>query len=80
MTNTPEIISGEYADPFPDVNPIRDDGTVNWGAAMWADPGIKKCDECGTPYWNLARVMRCPKCKTIFGEDEDDDFVLGEIK
>jgi hypothetical protein len=67
--NQPEIISGAYADPFPDApSPVRDDGSVNWGAAMRADPGIKKCGRCGTYYWNLARVMRCTKCGAEFGD------------
>jgi len=68
MTNTPIIISGEFKEPFKDVNPILDDGSVNWGAAMLADPGVKKCGDCNTFYWNLARVMRCEKCGALFGE------------
>ena len=67
MTNKPEIISGEYAEPFGAVSPVRDDGSINWGAAMRADPGVKKCG-CGTFYWNLARIMRCTKCGAEFGD------------
>ncbi len=74
MTNTPEIISGRYAEPFRDVDPIREDGSVNWRAAMMADPGVKKCEHCDTYYWNLARIMRCTNgvCRARLGDGVED--------
>ena len=76
MTNTPEIVSGAYADPFPKdlPSPVNDDGSINWGAAMLADPGIRKCGHCDTYYWNLARVMRCTKCGATFGDGVEGGY------
>ena len=71
MTNQPIIISGEYPDPFPkdaSENITHEDGSINWYAAFNADPGVRKCEHCNTYYWNLAKVMRCPKCNIEFGD------------
>jgi|ERR1700677_2129501 len=63
------IISGEYANNFNPIDYIaNDDGSINWGVAMRADPGVKKCPGCGGFFWNEASVMECPDCATTFGD------------
>jgi hypothetical protein len=43
---------------------IRSDGSVNWGAAMAADPGCVSCPACGVHHWREGDVVRCsmPDC------------------
>jgi hypothetical protein len=69
--NTAKIISGKYKDAWPAddaPSPVNDDGSVNWGAAFRADPGVRKCPGCDHYYWNEAKVMECPACEIQFGD------------
>lgn len=62
------LVSGEYSNNFGGFDNIaNDDGSINWGVAMRADPGVKSCPKCGEHYWNEAAVMECPDCKVEFG-------------
>ncbi len=63
------IVSGEYKDNFGSFDNIaNDDGSINWGAAMRADPGVKSCPSCKGHFWNEAAVLECPDCKIQFGD------------
>lgn len=42
------------------------DGSVNWRAAFYADPGLKKCPACDRYLWNEGARMECP-CGHIVG-------------
>lgn len=64
-----KIVSGEYKDNFGSFDNIaNDDGSINWGVAMRADPGVKKCPGCEGYFWNEAAVMECPDCAANFGD------------
>jgi len=65
------IISGAYDNSDCKehaANVVDDNGNINWGAAFRADPGVRKCHGCSTYYWNEAKVMECPDCKSQFGD------------
>jgi hypothetical protein len=65
------IIAGAYADAFSKdaaQQIVNQDGSLNWGAAFRADPGVKSCPVCKAHYWNEAKVMQCPDCQTYFGD------------
>lgn len=64
------LVSGEYQNCFGSLDNIaHDDGSINWGVAFRADPGVKKCPGCGEFYWNEARIMECinDSCRRQFG-------------
>lgn len=62
------IVSGEYANNFGPIDNIaNEDGSINWGVAMRADPGVKSCPGCKGHFWNEAAVMKCPDCGIEFG-------------
>lgn len=64
------LVSGEYANAWNEQamdNVVNDAGEVNWRAAFFADPGVKKCPGCGEFFWDEASVMECTSCKTQFG-------------
>jgi len=42
----------------------HEDGSVNWGAALYADPGATKCPNCEEYYWAEAELLECPECGT----------------
>jgi hypothetical protein len=64
-----KIIEGAYKDCFgPMDNLVHEDGSPNWHALMWADPGVQQCPKCSCYVWNEARVMECPDCTTIIQE------------
>ena len=48
------------------TNAVRSDGSVNWRAAMYADPGVTKCPGCETYYWAEGTRLECLKCGTQF--------------
>lgn len=50
-----------------------DDGSVNWGAAFRADPGVKRCPGCREYYWDEADIMECLVCQTRFGHGAQQD-------
>lgn len=64
-----KIVSGEL-DPEPYLEAakhvVREDGTVNWRAAFYADPGCCSCPYCDEIYFILAEVMECGKCQGHF--------------
>jgi hypothetical protein len=69
------IISGAYPDAFnKDAfdNIANEDGSINWRAAMWADPGVKSCPQCKAHFWNEADVLECPDCHIQFGNGVTD--------
>ena len=37
-----------------------------------------KCSECGTTGEQINRVMRCPKCNTVWGLEEDIRDIRGK--
>lgn len=41
---------------------VDDDGNVNWGAAMCADPGVMKCPGCAEYLWAEGWTAKCPDC------------------
>ena len=41
---------------------IREDGSVNMKAAMFADPGITTCPKCGQDHWAEGERQRCTAC------------------
>lgn len=41
---------------------VTEEGRVNWAAAMFADPGVMKCPNCGCYLWNEGKKVRCPDC------------------
>lgn len=56
-----KIIEDAYKDCWGGMdNIIHDDGSINWGAAFRADPGVVKCGACGCNLWAEARVLECP--------------------
>lgn len=65
------IVCGKYDDAW-DKNAadhvVNDDGSINWRAAFFADPGVKSCPRCKTYFWNEAAVMECPDCHVQFGD------------
>ena len=44
------------------ANAVDSDGNVNWHSAMFADPGIMKCEKCGVYLWQEGYKVRCPDC------------------
>lgn len=65
------LVSGEYQNCWGGMDNIaNDDGSINWGVAFRADPGVKKCPGCGEFYWDEASVMECTteSCKRQFGQ------------
>lgn len=69
-----KIISGAYPNCWgnPNANLVLSDGSVNWGAAHIADPGVKKCPGCDTFVWNEGSIMECPDCHTQFGDGKKE--------
>jgi len=68
------LVSGEYQNAWGGMDNIaNDDGSINWGVAFRADPGVKKCPGCGEFYWDEASVMECTTCKTQFGAGVADN-------
>jgi hypothetical protein len=64
------LISEPYAGVWNETamdNVVDAAGEVNWKAAFYADPGVKKCPGCDEYYWDEASVMECTVCKTNFG-------------
>ena len=43
---------------------VQPDGSVDWRAAAFADPGIMKCPGCGAYLWLEGWRVRCPECST----------------
>lgn len=61
MVRHGKIIEGAYKDCFNSIENIaNDDGSINWGVAFRADPGVTKCKACGEYLWCEARVLECP--------------------
>ena len=52
-------------------NVQRSDGSVNWRAAFYADPGRTKCPSCDRHLWNEGARLECP-CGCVFGEELTD--------
>lgn len=66
------LISEPYAGAWNENamdNVVDAAGEVNWKAAFYADPGVKKCPGCEEFYWDEASVMECANesCKRQFG-------------
>lgn len=38
----------------------RDDGSINWRAALSADPGVVRCNKCERYLWNESDTLQCP--------------------
>jgi hypothetical protein len=45
---------------------VSEDGTVNMGAAMLADPGIMSCPNCDECFWSEGYRVRCTKCDHVW--------------
>jgi exosome complex RNA-binding protein Csl4 len=41
---------------------VAEDGSIDWMAAAFADPGVMKCPGCGEFLWNEGSRVRCPHC------------------
>jgi uncharacterized Zn finger protein (UPF0148 family) len=41
---------------------INNNGSINWTAAMLADPGVMSCPSCGIHLWWEGKRVRCPDC------------------
>lgn len=41
---------------------VQPDGSIHWGAAFMADPGVMKCPGCGAWLWQEGRIVECPDC------------------
>jgi hypothetical protein len=67
---SPIIIEGPPADwkahEKASSHVVDDEGNVNWGSAMCADPGVKKCPGCGLFMWNEGWLVQCPDCEHVF--------------
>lgn len=44
----------------------NDDGSINWGAAFRADPGVTHCPKCKAYYWAEGEELECLDCGTQF--------------
>jgi hypothetical protein len=44
----------------------NDDGSINWGAAFCADPGVTSCPSCKTYFWAEGTKLECTECGTQF--------------
>lgn len=42
------------------------DGSLNFGAAMGADPGVMSCPECKAYMWQGGHKVKCPDCGEEF--------------
>jgi predicted RNA-binding Zn-ribbon protein involved in translation (DUF1610 family) len=59
----PIILDGPAFPWGQEQNPaVRDDGTVDWRAAMNSDPGLMTCPGCGVYLWAEGNRVRCPDC------------------
>jgi Zn finger protein HypA/HybF involved in hydrogenase expression len=47
----------EYA-----THAVDEEGNVNWGAAMFADPGVMQCPACNAYLWKEGKRVCCPDC------------------
>lgn len=47
-------------------NVVNSDGSINWGAAAVADPGVTHCPVCSTKFWAEGTRLECTVCKTHF--------------
>lgn len=43
-----------------------DDGSINWRAAMAADPGCISCPACDETLWRFGQVVECPECGHVW--------------
>ncbi len=41
---------------------VNQDGTVNYRAAMYADPGVMQCPHCNEYHWREGVRVECPDC------------------
>jgi hypothetical protein len=53
-------------------NAVNDDGSINWGAAMSADPGVSKCPGCEKFFWAEAEHLECTNCGTKWNTETKD--------
>lgn len=61
-----KIISGAYENCFNSAEGMVDDeGTINWGIAFRADPGVAKCPSCEEFYWREGVELQC-ECGAIW--------------
>ncbi len=44
----------------------NEDGSINWGAAFAADPGVTSCPKCKTKFWAEGTRLECTECGTQF--------------
>lgn len=48
------------------VAEAAEEGEVNWGAAMLADPGVMKCPGCGVYLDREGKKVECPDCGHVW--------------
>lgn len=41
---------------------VAEDGSVNWRAAFFADPGVMSCPECKVMFWREGKLVKCTEC------------------
>lgn len=76
---TPKILTGKPFDwkqgEEASKHVIREDGSVHWGAAFAADPGVCRCPGCGEWYWNEGDLVECLDCGRQFvpGEKYEEE-------
>jgi hypothetical protein len=47
-------------------NIANEDGSINYRAAFYADPGVTKCPNCYEYYWREGIIVQCLACKCMW--------------